>query len=443
MENMKQGNPKANGAIDGDGDDVHQHSGLRHRNQRQYRPDGRLQDRNRSTNYRIDITGSATTAATARARWHRSSKSLTTAQIQPHPIVDMCAGLIDAGNWDGLGELGNSRGRGFRRLHRQARPPGRHEGRATFPSSCAMTARPATSSSRHPTRPGRPITNGAAPASISAKCQSIPTTYRPHTAQLRVRRECDRPRHGRQLQPSDRHQHQPKGGTHDFIFGVEHSAIRWLEQNGYDVSYISGRRHDALGQPAAQSRCLPVRRPRRILVRRTARQCRGGARPGVNLAFWSGNEVYWKVRWETSIDGNGTPYRTMVTYKETWGGTPDPTDVGTGTWRDVRFAEPGQEPENSLTGTMFTVDSYRLDTITIPYDYSNLRFWRNTDVADLQLGQTYSLVQNLLGYEWDSDVENGFRPAGLINMSLSTVSVDTYLRGLRHDGRPRHCLPTA
>ena len=32
----------------------------------------------------------------------------------------------------------------------------------------------------------------------------------------------------------------PIGGTHDFIFGVEHSAIRWLEENGYDVSYISG-----------------------------------------------------------------------------------------------------------------------------------------------------------------------------------------------------------
>ena len=78
----------------------------------------------------------------------------------------------------------------------------------------------------------------------------------------------------------------------------------------------------------------------------------------------------------------------MVCYKETWGGTPDPSDIGTGTWRDPRFADPGQEPENSLTGTMFTVDSYRLDTITIPYDYSNLRFWRNTDVADLQPGQT-------------------------------------------------------
>ena len=57
----------------------------------------------------------------------------------------------------------------------------------------------------------------------------------------------------------------------------------------------------------------------------------------------------------------------------------------------------------------------------------------------------YSLVPNLLGYEWDSDVENGFRPAGLINMSLSTVSVDTYLRdygttvgAARRDAQPDH-----
>ena len=37
---------------------------------------------------------------------------------------------------------------------------------------------------------------------------------------------------------------------------------------------------------------------------------------GVNLAFFSGNEMYWKTRWENSIDGSGTPYRTLVCYKE-------------------------------------------------------------------------------------------------------------------------------
>ncbi len=39
---------------------------------------------------------------------------------------------------------------------------------------------------------------------------------------------------------------------------------------------------------------------------------------GVNLLFWSGNEVYWKTRYEASIDGTDTAYRTLVCYKETW-----------------------------------------------------------------------------------------------------------------------------
>src|SRR5437588_11023562 len=38
---------------------------------------------------------------------------------------------------------------------------------------------------------------------------------------------------------------------------------------------------------------------------------------GVSLAFFSGNEVFWKTRWTGSSDGANTAYRTLVTYKET------------------------------------------------------------------------------------------------------------------------------
>ena len=82
---------------------------------------------------------------------------------------------------------------------------------------------------------------------------------------------------------------------------------------------------------------------------------------GVNLAFFSGNEVFWKTRWETSIDGSATPYRTLVCYKETHDDAryrpADPT-TWTGTWRDPRFSPPadGGRPENALTGTLFMVD---------------------------------------------------------------------------------------
>ena len=230
-------------------------------------------------------------------------------------------------------------------------------------------------------------------------------------------------------------------GPQDFIFGVEYPAIRWLEQNGYNVNYISGVDTARDGAQLLNSQVfLSVGHDEywsgdqyaNVMAARDA---------GVNLAFWSGNEVYWKTRWETSIDGSGTPYRTLVTYKEIRSGAnTDPNDT-TSTWRDP-FYGPGL-PENSLTGTMFTVDSYRLDTMTIPYALSNFRFWSNTAVDDLQPGQVYSLTPNLLGYEWDSDVDNGFRPAGLINLSSTTLQVEQKLLDYgttTGDGTSTHAL---
>jgi len=56
---------------------------------------------------------------------------------------------------------------------------------------------------------------------------------------------------------------------------------------------------------------------RRVLVGRATNKHGIGATAGVNLAFFSGNEIYWKTRWEPSIDGTSTAYRTLVCYKET------------------------------------------------------------------------------------------------------------------------------
>ena len=50
----------------------------------------------------------------------------------------------------------------------------------------------------------------------------------------------------------------------------------------------------------------------------------------------------------------------------------------------------------------------------VPAQYGHLRFWRNTAVANLAAGQTATLAPGtgVLGYEWDEDADNGFRPAG-------------------------------
>jgi hypothetical protein len=157
---------------------------------------------------------------------------------------------------------------------------------------------------------------------------------------------------------------------------------------------------------------------------------------GVNLAFFSGNEMFWKTRWEDSRDASNTPYRTLVTYKETKANTPlDPADppTWTGTWRDPSVSPPadGGRPENAVMGTIFSVNRGS-SNITVPAAYSKVRIWRNTAVASLTPGQSFTLGRpadggTILGYEWDSDLDNGFRPAGLMDLPSTTVSVPELL----------------
>jgi hypothetical protein len=87
----------------------------------------------------------------------------------------------------------------------------------------------------------------------------------------------------------------------------------------------------------------------------------------------------------------------------------------------------GANPQNELTGTLFTVTAPRADTISVSSDYSKLLFWANTAIANLQPGQSIQLAPGTLGYEWDSDVDNGFRPGSLIDLSSTTVNVNTLL----------------
>lgn len=225
--------------------------------------------------------------------------------------------------------------------------------------------------------------------------------------------------------------------TTDFLFGAEYAAIYWLEQNGYDVSYIAGVDVSRSPSSLLQHKIFTSTGHDEYWDTIARENVRAARAAGVNLAFMSGNEVYWKTRWEPSIDGSATPYRTLVCYKETRHNSPlDPFDASptwtwTGTWRDPRNSPPadGGKPENALTGTIFEVDSYRSDSIQVPYSMSRLRFWRNTpNVSRATSGSTTTLTQNILGYEWDASPDNGFAPGGLIDLSSTTLNVSSFLR---------------
>ncbi len=226
------------------------------------------------------------------------------------------------------------------------------------------------------------------------------------------------------------------GAAEDWLFNAEYPMVRWLERNGYDVSYTTDLDMDRDSTPITPSThkiILSVGHDEYWSAAERAKfEAARGA--GVHLAFFSGNEVYWKTRWENSIDGNNTPHRTLVCYKEgtlgenSCGGKCDPLpDVWTGLWRDgCVFTPPadGCNPENALSGQISWDGT--TSTIVVPDTYGNLRFWRNTAVATLPSGQSLTLTPGTLGYEWDFEQYGEHYPPGRVHLSTTVYNNHTH-----------------
>jgi len=142
--------------------------------------------------------------------------------------------------------------------------------------------------------------------------------------------------------------------------------------------------------------------------------------------FLAGNNVYWKIRWESD-------FRTMVVYKESQSTQKiDPNSTTwTGTFRDARAINPeGAWPENSLLGSIFTVNAQREDALVVPHAFKGLRLWRHTALAEqaaAPVSHPYVSTKGVLGHEWNEDLDNSFRPAGLIRLSRTLVDSVQYL----------------
>ncbi len=214
----------------------------------------------------------------------------------------------------------------------------------------------------------------------------------------------------------------------DSVFNAEYPMVRFLEANGYDVSYMSGVDTDRAGTTLMLHKVYMSVGHDEYWSGQQRANVEAARNAGVHLAFFSGNEMFWKTRWENSIDGSGTPYRTLVCYKETHNNGPlDPSDppIWTGTWGDPRWSPPGDggRPQNAVTGQMFGVNDGDDAAITIPAAMGKHRFWRGTTVATLSAGQTATMPASTLGYEWDIDVDNGFQPPRLMHLSSTTRNV--------------------
>jgi hypothetical protein len=270
----------------------------------------------------------------------------------------------------------------------------------------------------------------------------------------------------------------PEGFNLNFIFGSEFPMIFWLEKHGYDVSYCSCadiemyHKHNQL-RPEMFRVILSVGHdeywtPGMKVAHEFARDS------GVHLAFFSGNEVFWRVQWAEDIAGNAKPSndklvsnlrgsgfaelfdaksqkfvsverkRIVVCHKETLDNavyaSNAPSDW-TGTFRDPRHRP--AESESLLTGQLFMVNGVRFDSLAVTSSDASLRFWRNTSFYTLSNGLrsgsnfkdasadkrvVYRSAPGILGYEWDAFPDDKYnRPHGLFPLSTTSVHLHRYI----------------
>ena len=232
------------------------------------------------------------------------------------------------------------------------------------------------------------------------------------------------------------------GREADWYMNALYPMIRWLEANGYNVTYTACNDVERNGARLLNHKIFLSVGHDEYWSKNHRNNVEAARDAGVHLAFFSGNEVYWKTRWETTVGGED---RTLVCYKEglladsskeerTCGTKCDDTSPEwTGLWRMGQNYDAGR-PENGLTGQISWIELP--SEIGVPATYQKLRFWRNTTITTLPAGQTAFLGVNTLGFEWDYEQElfAGTYPEGRITMSSRTANNRTHKLSLyRHN----------
>jgi len=77
------------------------------------------------------------------------------------------------------------------------------------------------------------------------------------------------------------------------------------------------------------------------------------------------------------------------------------------------------------------VNAWRNDPLMVnATKYGKLRFWRHTSVAKSfnSHHQEVIIIPAMLGHEWDEDIDNGYRPTGLIHLSETSADNVLYIQ---------------
>jgi PKD repeat protein len=279
------------------------------------------------------------------------------------------------------------------------------------------------------------------------------------------------------------------GSMQNWFLGPDFDLLYWMEKQGYDISYTDDvQLHSNPGELlnheadviSGHSEYWSLQQFNGFLSARNA---------GVNIASFSANTGYWKVRYE---DGQ----RTIVCYKTVqgssssgtggsgaegandWGpdgikgtaddalgldgiaGTADDNPQNsTTTFRD-NGAPPGDPgappggrvgpdmPENQLFGVMYVGDNDAQGwPLTVPAanasgEYSADRVWRNTGISE---NSSTDISQMIVNWEWDAVPTQpqylAHQPANVVKLSATNVQTVADNSWLQDEGRIRNNVP--
>lgn len=188
--------------------------------------------------------------------------------------------------------------------------------------------------------------------------------------------------------------------------GWEYNMIRWLERNGYDVTYVTDMdTHADPAQPLRARAFLSVGHDE-YWSRELRENVERARDRGVDLGFFGANYSYWLVRFEPS--SRGQQDRVMVTYKEYPAAAPkdleDPhfnTPVWGLTFQDHRWTE--EELAGGAWGGNYEVYGRRYfggEEANADIVISNPDHWLFRGTG-LEAGDR---LRKLIGYEYNTNV---------------------------------------
>ena len=197
--------------------------------------------------------------------------------------------------------------------------------------------------------------------------------------------------------------------------GFEYNMVRWLEKNGYDVTYFTDiDLHENAALLKNHRAYLSVGH-NEYWSMQMRQNIQNALSNGLNLGFFSANTMYYQVRFEAS--STGTADRTMVCYKND-APSNDPLynsnpQLATVTWRQ----SPVNLPEAAMVGNEYVGDPVESDIVI-----SNATHWLMNGTG-LHNGDH---LTGILGYEVDVMVP-GTSPGNVQVLTSSPVGplVDT------------------